>query len=294
MNIGLIIIIGILVLICILLILKIYLMKKAVSEIDEDVDEILNSDTNHIITISGADKDINQLTGKLNRELRDLRSQKLQYENGNQELKRLITNISHDMRTPLTAISGYIDLMQKEQLSKNQKNYLEVIQRKSSELTGLTEQLFDFSKTMDIGIKIKKERCCINEILEEVLTNYYIIFTEKNIEPQIQICNEKIYKNVDKNTIIRVFDNILINVSKYSDGDFKVVLDKNGKITFSNKATSLDATTVKKIFDRYYTVENARKSTGIGLSIAKQLVELNNGTIIAEYTRGYLMIEIEL
>lgn len=92
----------------------------------------------------------------------------------------------------------------------------------------------------------------------------------------------------------RVFENILSNVSKYSDGNFKVKLEDNGKITFSNKAESLDATTVQKIFDRYFTVENAKKSTGIGLSIAKQLIELNGGKILAKYQNGDLIIEIEM
>ena len=87
--------------------------------------------------------------------------------------------------------------------------------------------------------------------------------------------SEKVYKFLDKNTITRVFENILSNAIKYSNGDFNITLKKNGNIIFSNTANSLDATTTNKIFDRYYTVENAKKSTGIGLAIAKQLVELN-------------------
>ena len=131
-------------------------------------------------------------------------------------------------------------------------------------------------------------------MIEETLANFYVLFKENNIVPEIKIEETKIYKMIDKNTIIRVFENILSNVTKYSNGNFKVKLDRNGKITFSNKSSSLDATTVEKIFDRYYTVENAKKSTGIGLSIAKQLVELNNGNIVGKYEKGNLIIEIEL
>ena len=141
---------------------------------------------------------------------------------------------------------------------------------------------------------IQKEKICINELLEEVLANFYVVFKENNIVPDIEIEQRKIYKIIDKNTIIRVFENILSNVTKYSSGEFKVKLDGMGIITFSNKSSSLDATTVEKIFDRYYTVENAKKSTGIGLSIAKQLVELNNGSINGKYEKGKLIIEIEL
>ena len=216
----------------------------------------------------------------------------MQYENGNNELKKSITNISHDIRTPLTAISGYIDLIKENK--ENQEEYIKIIERKTNDLINLTEQLFDFSKTIDIVPNIQKEKICINELLEEVLANFYVVFKENNIVPDIEIEQRKIYKIIDKNTIIRVFENILSNVTKYSSGEFKVKLDGMGIITFSNKSSSLDATTVEKIFDRYYTVENAKKSTGIGLSIAKQLVELNNGSINGKYEKGKLIIEIEL
>ena len=294
MNISLLIITIILFLICIFLAVKLYVIKQSIKEIEKSFSKILRTDTNNIIVISSSDKDIKNLTINLNNNLLELRGQKLQYKNGNQELKKIITNISHDLRTPLTAIKGYVDLIEQEKLSNNQKKYLKVIQKKSNELTELTGQLFEYTKLMDIDVKIKKEECCINEILEETLVSYYSIFKEQNIIPNISICSTKVYKIVNKISIIRVFENILSNVVKYSNGDLKVEMQENGTITFSNKATSLDETTVQKIFDRYFSVENAKESTGIGLSIAKQLVELNNGSIKAEYVNGYLIIEIKL
>lgn len=286
-------IIGILLFCCISLVIKIYFMRNSINEIEKSLNFIIKSDTNNIISISSADKYIKNLAINLNRKLVDLRACRLQYENGNQELKKIITNISHDLRTPLTAIKGYIDLMNEEQLSKNQKQYLNIMKKKSNELTELTEQLFDFSKAVDVDISIKKEKYCINEILEEVLISYYSISKEKNIIPEIQICKEKIYKIVDRNSLIRIFENVLSNIFKYSNGNFKVELKKDGIITFSNKATSLDATTVQKIFNRYFSVENAKESTGIGLSIAKQLVELNNGNIYADYMNETLYISMK-
>mgnify|MGYP000020715102 FL=1 len=296
MNISLVFII-ILVFVCIFLIVKLFIIKKTIREIEKSFTYILESDTNNIVTISSLDKDIKNLTINLNKNLVELRKQKLQYKNGNQELKKIITNISHDLRTPLTALKGYIDLIKQEKLSDNQKKYLKIIQKKSDEITELTGQLFEFSKivdTLENNINIKKEECCINEILEETLVNFYSIFKEKSIIPTIKITDKKMYKTINKVSIVRIFENILSNVSKYSNGNFKVEMNEDGIITFSNKATSLDATTVQKIFDRYFSVENAKESTGIGLSIAKQLVELNNGTIKAAYNDGYLIIEINL
>lgn len=269
-------------------------MKKSLEEIENSLNNILKSDTNNLITISSSDKYIKKLVLALNNELKELRNQKLQYKTGNQELKNNITNISHDLRTPLTAINGYIDLMQKEDLSNKQNKYLNILKNKSNELVYLTEELFDFSKIMNSDIKMKMEKCCVNEILEETLLSYYSIFKGQNIVPKISICKEKVYKVINKISLVRIFENIISNAIKYSDGDFYVRLEKDGKIIFSNKATSLDNTTIQKIFDRYFTVENAKKSTGLGLSIAKKLIEFNKGTITAQYKREHLIIEVKL
>lgn len=293
--------------ICMILIIKIYLNNKDIKKIGENLEEILTNDTNNLITVSTSNKQIKKVAGKLNTELKKLRKVKIQYENGSEELKRTITNISHDMRTSLTAISGYIELMENNieaeevnnskskiiRREENKQKYLKIIKRKTSELIELTEQLFKFSTTMDTLWKIDKENCCINEILEEILAEYYSIFKKKNIVPEINICNEMIYKNLNKNSLIRIFENILSNMIKYSDGNFKIKLERSGKIIFSNKAKKLDTTTVQKIFDRYFTVENANNVTGVGLSIAKQLVEINEGNIIAKYMDGNLVIEVQ-
>lgn len=294
MNIGTYLVIIILIGICTFLIMKLYFIRKSIENIRTDTNEILKTDTNSLITISLSDKKVRKLANDINSELKNLRKEKLQYENGNQELKRTITNISHDMRTPLTAIRGYIDLIENNKDKEKQKEYINIIERKTNDLEYLTEQLFEFSKTMDIGTQIKKEECCINELLEITIANFYNTFKAKNIIPKINICEEKIYRHLDKGMIIRIFENILSNVIKYSNGSFNLSIDNTGIIVFSNKAETLDESTVKKIFDRYFTVENAKKSTGIGLSIAKQLVELNGGSILAKYIDKTLIIEIML
>ena len=292
MNNWLYIIIGALLLVCIVLIIRIYMIKKSIKETEKSLEYILRTDTNNLITVS--DKTVKNLASFLNRELKDLRKAQLQYENGNQELKRNITNISHDLRTPLTAIRGYADLLQEENLPQKGEEYLKIINKKVGELTELTGQLFDFSKTIDTDMNLVKENSCINELLEEALVGYYPIFKEKNIVPEISICEQKIFRTINKASITRVFENIFSNVVKYSNGNFKVELKSDGKIIFSNNATTLDATSVQKIFNRYFSVENAKESTGIGLSIAKQLVELNGGSISAEYVKKELIIEVML
>jgi len=265
-------------------------MQKSIKRIRTDLITILATDTNQVLTLSSPNKELQQLVKDLNKELKILRNQKLQYENGNQQLKSTITNISHDIRTPLTAISGYIDLMKEEKVGQN---YIEILERKTKDLLILTEQLVDFSKTVDISAHIQKERHCLNTILEETIANYYPIFKEHHIQPQIEICQEKVYRKIDKNTVSRVLENILSNAIKYSEGDIKIQCKSNGTILFCNQTSALDAITVQKIFNRYYTIGNSQKSTGIGLSIAKQLVELNGGCIQAQYIENQFIMEIQ-
>ena len=279
----------------IVLFIEIIITKNEIKNIEKSFSKIIELDTNNLITVGTSSKEIKDLVNSLNKDLKKLRKLELEYKNGNQELKSSITNISHDMRTPLTAINGYIDLLKEEESEDKKKEYLEVIERKTKDLISLTENLFDFAKTVDIGENIEKENCLVNEILEEALSNYYTIFKEKNIIPEINICEEKIYRKINKNSMIRVFENILSNAGKYSDGDLKIKLEESGKITFSNKASLLDLASVQRIFNKYFTLENGKeKSNGLGLSIAKQLVELNSGKIFANYINNVLIIEIIL
>ena len=266
----------------IFLILKIIIMKNEINNIGKSISNIINTDTNNLITISTNDSELKKLANVLNKSLKELRNLELEYKNGNQELKSSITNISHDLRTPLTAIRGYLDLMDNN-LTEKQIKYLKIIDSKVNDLTELTEQLFDFSKSIDIQNEIKKENICINDILEDSIASFYSLFKEHSITPNIDICKGKVIRLLNENMLKRIFENIISNAIKYSDRDFKVKMFDDGTIEFSNTTDKLDQVSLEKIFDRYYTVRNAKKSNGIGLSIAKQLVDLSDGKITAIY-----------
>lgn len=278
--------------ICLYLVIKIIIIKSELRNIESKLTTIINSDTNNLLTISSNDKDLIRLTKNLNKNLKYLRKLELEYINGNSELKESITNISHDLRTPLTAIRGYIDLINVENLQPKQKEYFNYIDEKTKDLIELTEQLFDFTKSLENYNDLNKKDICLNSFLENIIGSYYAIFKSKNIEPKINITRNKIIKKLDENMLSRIFENIISNSLKYSDGDFNLTLNENGLITISNKSSSLDKTSIKKIFNRYFTVENARKKGGVGLSIAKQLIELNGGTIKAEYKNKVLIISV--
>ncbi len=279
--------------ISIFLIIKIIIMKNEIKNIGKALTSILKSDTNNLITISTNDNDLKKLANTLNKSLKELRKLELEYKNGNQGLKSSITNISHDLRTPLTAIRGYLDLIDSSNLTDKQINYLKIIDIKVKDLTELTEQFFDFSKALDIQNEIKREKIVVNDILEDSIASFYSLFKEYNIMPNIDICKEKVVRLLNENMLKRIFENIISNAVKYSEKDFNVKMYSNGTIEFSNKTDKLDQVSLEKMFNRYYTVRNAKKSNGIGLSIAKQLVELSNGKIEAKYKNNSLMIVIK-
>lgn len=294
MSIYWILIIIFLILVIIFLISKIVIINLSIKEIETNIEKILKEDSNRLITISTNNINLKKLANNLNLYIYEFRKQEKKYKNGNQELQKSITNISHDLRTPLTAIKGYIDLIEKDNLNKKQSNYLKIISDKVDILTTLTEQLYNYSKCLDLKDKIKKEKVCINDILEDVLVSYYGLFKQKKITPKILIVEKKIFKYLDKNMFVRVLENIISNALKYSEDNLEVNLLNTGKIIISNKTKSLNITNVKKIFNRYYTLQTGSKSSGLGLSIAKQLIELNGGNIYAKYKNNNLIIEIEI
>lgn len=277
-----------------ILVIKIIVMKNDIKNIENSLSTIINTDTNNLITISTNDRKIKMLASTLNKSLKELRRLELEYKNGSGELKTSITNISHDLRTPLTAIRGYLDLMDDNNLTEKQIKYLKIIDCKVKDLTELTEQLFDFSKSIDVQQEIKKEKIVINDILEDSIISFYSLFRKNNITPNIDICNDKVIRLMNGNILKRIFENIISNAIKYGKNDFNVKMYSNGVIEFSNKTDKLDNVSLEKIFDRYYTVQSAKKSSGIGLSIAKQLVDLSNGEINAKYKSGYLIIKVKL
>lgn len=282
---------GILALVVILLTVKIYMLKKSINEICVDFEDRIHNDTNVQIYVSSGDKEIKNLAKAINLQLSELRKIKRQYESGDKELKDAITNISHDLRTPLTAIWGYLDLLEKKELPADVKRYIDQIRNRSEALKQLTEELFRYS-VISSASEMKSEKVNVCQVLEETLLSFEGAFANTNIIPNIQLPSHPIWRELDISALTRIFNNIINNAIKYSDGDFSVSLNDSGNITFINSAKELSIVEVGKLFDRFYTVDSARKSTGLGLSIAKLLVERMNGTISADYKENNLIITV--
>ena len=273
--------------------IKLFLMRKAAKEIGDEFSEKLKGDTNTLISISTDDKIMCQLTKNINIQLKELRLQRLRYMQGDLELKNAVANISHDLRTPLTAISSYLDLLDKEEKNEPIERYIGIIKNRTETLIQLTEELFRYSIITSPNNNIQLEPVSVIRILEDSILQFYATLQGRGITPSINITEKKVVRNLSSVELSRIFSNILSNAVKYSDGDLSVTLTDNGIIRFSNTAYNLNDVQVERLFDRFYTLENARKSTGLGLSISKILVEQMNGTISAIYENEKLNISIE-
>lgn len=273
---------------------KIYLIKKDIASIDAEFYEILNGDTNGLITIDGRDKSVRRLAANLNLRLKELRSLRLKYEHGDLELKNAVANVSHDLRTPLTAIIGYLELLEKEKMSADAKRYTRIIVNRIETLKQLAEELFRYSVVTSPDYDSPKERLCVNAVLEECIAAHYSSLVKAGITPQIIMPEIPVYRVVNRVALTRIFSNLLGNAIKYSDGDLSITLTKECEIFFSNTATKLTEVQIHRLFDRFYTVENARESTGLGLSISRVLAEKSGGEIRAEYADKILTVTVSL
>lgn len=281
----------ILAVIALFLSVKIYLLKKSMEEIYTDFENCLSEDTNVQISVSSGDKTVIRFAKAINLQLTKLRKIKKQYSDGDRELKEAVTNISHDLRTPLTAICGYLDLMEKQDLPEDTERYVAQIRNRSEAMKELTEELFRYSIISSMPA-LSYESLSLNRQLEETLLSFEGELKLKGITPDITIPSDAVQRTLDSSAVTRIFSNILNNAIKYSDGDLFVRLQQDGTITFSNSAKELSTVEVSKLFDRFYTVDSARKSTGLGLSIAKLLTERMDGTITASYEDSMLTITI--
>ena len=270
--------------------LKIYFMRKAADEIRRQCALRLEEDSNVGIDISSRDGKMLALAADLDRQMKKLRRTRLKYEEGDAELKRAVTNISHDLRTPLTALRGYMQLLEKEEVPPRVREYLDIMDDRILAMTRLTEELFQYSVIVSPDKSRKREAVCLGDVLTESIAGFYGVLVEKKITPQIHIPEEKVVVLASRDALSRVFGNIISNAVKYSDGDLRITLYPEGRVTFANHAGCLDEVEAAKLFERFYTVESGRESTGLGLSIASTLTEQMGGSIGAYREDGEFVI----
>jgi signal transduction histidine kinase len=286
-------------LVVVLLVLVAYfiLLKRDIRSIRRKLGEIMNSTTNAKVTVQTFDSDIAGLANQINALLERQKQTLLAAQKMSRELKQAITNVSHDLKTPLTSALGYLQMAKSDKTSPEKNaEYLTIVEKRMESLSFLLEELFEFSKIYEGSLEFHPERVNASNLLRDVLSLYYEDFTGKNVTPILQFAHDPVYIIADVNMLKRVFQNLIQNALVHGSDYFAVAVEPGARLTFVNSVEDTEKLDANRLFERFYTADLSRntKTTGLGLAICKELVERQGGQIHASLEENKLVIDIEI
>lgn len=268
------------------------LLCKSIKKTDMTLQAIIQMiEENQILKLAVPGKEMEGLLVTINRSLENVRHEHIRYLQREKELKKQIEDISHDLRTPLTSMIGYLKMIEKENLNQEDQQSLEVVIRKSYFLERLLSQFYDISRLTADGYELKIESIDIGRILKETIVDHYQEFAIKNLQLDMDISAQAVYAWGNMEAMERVVSNLIQNACRYGKSKLKIYLEVSGDavvINFENNVEDFGEKDVDKIFGRFYTVDNARSqgSTGLGLTISKSFMEKMGGGLSASLIQG--------
>lgn len=291
------IVIGILGFIIIGLLTYLFMLKNELKKLPQKIEELKRIDTNYLIHSEHNLKEINPIITQINRLIKETKTIESDYNNKSKTLMKMITNISHDLRTPLTSAMGYINMILYSKLSEEEKtNELEIVAERLKRLEELINSFFEFSKIISSNKTPEIRKINLNAVLENCIANYYEDYKNTNREISLSYNQNKIIVYSNQELLTRIFENLIGNAYKHSEGNLEIRILKEDiiKITFTNELQYSELDT-DKMFDEFYTVDISRtkENTGLGLAIAKEFTEQLNGKIYANKINSTLVITIE-
>lgn len=254
------------------------------------------------IEVKGKDE-ISQLAEDINTMSERLKENYEKEKKQEEAKNELIVAISHDLKTPLTSIIGYLELLNNgnENLEKNQQEFLEIAYEKSKNLKKLIDELFEYTKLSNNYMKLDKVAFNVAILVNQIVGEYVLFLSEKNIKVEIECDKNELVCEIDVQKFIRVIENLLKNAEKYSyrNSTFKILMgedDENIKLSFMNEGHNISQDELLKIFDEMYRIDKSRNAegSGLGLPISKKIIQLHGGKIWAECDENKICFNIEL
>lgn len=292
----LVITVGIMSIIIFLLIVYIIFFQLQLRSINGQLVKRLEEHTRQDLSLELFSKQLNVLAVNINKCLKTEENLRLESIREEKRFKEMIANISHDLRTPLTAIKGYQQLMGKGILTDAQLKKLQIAEKHTDELGALIEHFFEYSYLVNAELEIQMERINLTNLTSECLAEAITVLEQKNINVHFEE-SKPVFINADKEMTVRIIQNLIRNCVQHADSDIevRVFAAKHAVIVFKNYVKDASEIDADRIFERFYTKDKARsKTTGLGLSIVKLLAEKMGGSTSASLKDGFLEIKVEL
>ncbi|HIW83478.1 MAG TPA: HAMP domain-containing histidine kinase [Candidatus Dorea gallistercoris] len=283
------IIIGILSIIILILAVILWRYQRQVKNICRQLAFLRENESNMMITGEWASGSLRNLTESLNEMIQEGKRQRLSYRKKEQRLSDTYTSLSHDIRTPLTSLDGYFQLLRESSDPEEQQRYLRIIEERVGSLKEMLEELFTFAKLKDETFHLELSLCCLNRILKECIFSYYEDWTKQGLEPKIQIPDEELYIEGNEAALRRVLQNVIKNSMDHGKERLFISLcpkEAGASLVVSNPVERPEEIDVEQVFERFYKADQARSrnSTGLGLAIAREFVLRMGGRIEAAVT----------
>ncbi|MCL2426071.1 MAG: HAMP domain-containing histidine kinase [Oscillospiraceae bacterium] len=276
--------------------LYLFLLKRDIRQLNNKLSDIAHIDTNARLITSTFDKRISDLVQSINDMLKKNRKDHYDARRLEAELKRAITNISHDLRTPLTAARGYLQMLESPDLdAETRARYLEIIGGRLDSLGVLMNNLFEFARIIEGNTTFDIQAVNISNILRDALSEAYGELERKGFTVDVDIPDTPMICLCDTDALRRILQNLLKNVYYHGKEYLSVRLIDN-QIEISNKTNNLNKLDVEHIFERFYTADASRtnKSTGLGLAIATELTQRMGGKISVKKDNDMLVFSVQL
>ena len=281
---------------CAVLLFWVIHLKGQIRSVCRQLEKRLDDGSRNSIYIALFDNDAVRLAADINRCFTVDENAKRTLEREEKHFRDTIANISHDLRTPLTSIKGYLQLLEATPLNESQQERVGVINRHVGELGDLIEHFFEYSYLLSDDSEVVLECFSLTDEVAECLAAAVPQFENKGMAVHLEQF-EQINITADREKTTRMIQNLVRNCLQHSAGDLSVCVEQVGetaRVTFSNPVANPDTIDIGSLFDRFYTSDkNRRKSTGLGLSIVKLLAEQMGGRTFAELSGNVISIGVE-
>lgn len=252
------------------------------------------SQTNQLVTNPHQFKELSELIQEINKEISSKTLAIEELEQRERQIKEQFTNISHDLRTPLASLLGYLTLLEEENAESEKNRYRQLIQEKARHLQTLIDTYYDFAKIESFDLQLVMTTIDINQLLPQLLATYYTQFKQDCILPDITLPTESWLILADEQALQRVFSNLIENCLKYGQQSFVITCNSKRQLVLQNQIKDFSSLEIEHVFQRLYTADTTRnlQSTGLGLTVAKQLLEQMGHSIGASLEGNWFTITI--